>query len=213
MILRVRVTFFVTILLALTLSAPLCEGAGKRQAYKQPVHEVEGTVLSLRRYEMGTYLEVLRDDGRQEWVEINREEGLDVRPDQRVAYTPEIQGYETERFGWLRTGHDFRILPPTPPEERIYQGSERDGTITFTDNPSESMPRKDFSSAEALQKSREKSKKTDSRMQEQDEIIVVDQEELLREKELSEEYYRYAEQTNAVKPARKAKRAKPKPYN
>lgn len=209
MIPRRLLPYFLTALFVLMLAASICEGAGRWNAAEEPPLDVGATVLSLRRYDHGTYLGVMRDDGRQEWIDIGRDEGLEVRTGQRVAYSPRSRPYESRIFGWVRTAHDFRILQhQQQQEERIYHGSGPDGTIILTDNPSAKMTVKDSPSEEVPKKTRKKAKKSGSRTEEED-IVVVNQEDLVKQKEMTEEYYRYLERTNIEKPARRAKRARP----
>lgn len=195
------------VLTVLVLSVSLCE-AGRWRPAEEPVLEVEATVLSLRRFEYGTYLGVMRDDGRQEWVDIGRDEELEVKVGQRVAYWPDSRLYENKAFGWFRTANDFRILPPQQQEEQVYHGNSPDGTIILTDNPSPEMAVKG-PAEEPPKKSGKKKKKSASPPREEDEVIEVDQEDLIKQKEMTDEYYRYLERTNIEKPLRRAKRARP----
>lgn len=197
-------------LLVLLLEAPLCESAAYRRSYSLSTNEVEATVLTLRRYETGTYMEVLRDDGLQEWIEINREEGLDVRSGQRIAYTPISPPHEHYMFGRLRTGHYFRILPQEQGDQPVYQGRETDGAMIFTDNPKENMRLKEPSGDGPGNENRKPQKKG-AKGKDREEIIVVTPEQLLIEKEMTDEYYRYLERSNTGKPVRRAKKAMPKP--
>jgi len=207
MIPRRLLPLFLTALFVLMLAASMCEGAGRWNAAEE-IPDVEATVLSLRRYDHGTYLGVMRDDGRQEWIDIGRDEGLEVRTGQRVAYSPRSRPYESRIFGWVRTAHDFRLLQQQQEEERIYHGSGPDGTIILTDNPSAKMTVKGSTPEEVPKKTRKKAKKSGSRTEEED-VVVVDQEDLVKQKEMTEEYYRYLERTNIAKPVRRAKRARP----
>lgn len=181
----------------LLLTVSLCEGARKKKAESLPSSDVEATVISLRRYELGTYVEVMRDDGLHEWIEINREEGLEVKANQRIAYSTRSRAHESTAFGMLRSSVDFRILP-LQRDEQIYSETSPNGTPIFTDNPSVIHP-EDISATKRPKVSMQPGI---------DEVIVVDQEELGRKEAMTEEYYRYLEQTNTDKPMRRAKRAK-----
>jgi len=196
-----RVRACLIAMIVLLLAAPWCEGARKAR-YKQP-QDVEATVVSLRRYEIGTYLEVMRDDGRYEWLEINREEGLEVKPDQRIVYSTRSELHEHKSFGMVRYGVDFRVLPPQH-DEQIYRETSPDGTPVFTDNP------KTIPAVKATETKKPGPKA--ARQKPEDEVIVVDQEELQKKEAMTEEYYRYLEQTrtSSDRPPRKAKRAKPR---
>ncbi len=190
-------------LLILLLVAPQCEGARRKKPEQLHTPDVEATVISLRRYQLSTYIEVLRDDGLQEWLEINREQGLQVKPDQRIVYSTRSEAHENTAFGKVRYGVDFRIIPRQH-DDQIYRETAADGTPVFTDNPS--VPRSAESSG---------TKKTNSKVSREqgiDEMIVVDQDELRKKAEMTEEYYRYLEQNNTdtYRPVRKAKRAKPR---
>jgi len=188
-------------MLVLLLAAPWCEGARRKKP--EPPQDVEATVVSLRRYEIGTYVEVMRDDGRYEWLEINREEGLEVKPDQRIVYSTQSELHEHKSFGMVRYGVDFRVLPPQH-DEQVYREISPDGTPVFTDNPKVIPAAKVPETKKPGQKA--------SRKKPEEEVIVVDQEELQKKEAMTEEYYRYLERTkpSADRPPRKAKRAKPR---
>ncbi len=184
-----------------------CEAASRKKTVTYPTTTVEATVLSLRRYEHGTYVEVLPDYGQQEWIEISREYGFMVKQDQRIAYTVRSPAHEDKHFGRLRTAYDFRILPQLR-DDHVYQGSAPDGSLVYTDNPSTAIT---IMKTPTVDSSKENRKSQQSKLPietNSDEMLVVDQDDLLREKELTEDYYRYLDRTNVEKPIRKAKRAK-----
>jgi hypothetical protein len=192
-------------ILILLLPAAFCEGARKQNGYIAPVSEVAAEILSLRRHEHGTYLEVQREDGTQEWIEIGREEGLEVKLGQRIAYTPYSKAYESQAFGRLRTGHDFRILPQQRGEDDIYRGSGPDNSIVFTDNP---RPNTNIERATADGKPMNNRKKPAKKSVKEEEELVIDQEDLIQQKAQMDEYYRYLEQTSSERGVRTPKKAK-----
>lgn len=194
--------------LLLLLTAPPEVEAGKWKHPPPPGEEVEATVLSLRRYELGAYLEVLRDDGQQEWIEIGREEGFEIRPEQRVAYSAGSGSHASSRFGRVKSAENFRILTQQR-DGRIFTGEAPDGSIIFTDTPSTPMEFNGAATTGSSQGKDKNPKKKKTNRGEEEEISVVDQEELLRKEEMEEEYYRYLERSKAGKHIRRAKRAVP----
>lgn len=195
----------------LLLAAPLF-GESRRRRYvppPAPTPDVEATVLSLRRLQFGTYVEVMREDGIQEWIDIKNEEGLEVRTGQRVAYSTRPSVYENNSFGRVRTGEDFRIVAPHSDNDRVYRGTGSDGTMVFTDNPTTDTNLNKTAQGEMKQKGKKKSAKP-SRKQADDDVVYVDVEERKRQEALREELNHYSEQVSVIIPERKAKRAKPR---
>lgn len=195
----------------LLLAAPLF-GESRRRRYvppPAPTPDVEATVLSLRRLQFGTYVEVMREDGIQEWIDIKNEEGLEVRTGQRVAYSTRPSVYENNSFGRVRTGEDFRIVAPHSDNDRVYRGTGSDGTMVFTDNPTTDTNLNKTAQGEMKQKGKKKSAKP-SRKQADDDVLYVDVEERKRQEALREELNNYSEQVSVIIPERKAKRAKPR---
>lgn len=195
----------------LLLAAPLF-GESRRRRYvppPAPTPDVEATVLSLRRLQFGTYVEVMREDGIQEWIDIKSEEGLEVRAGQRVAYSTRPSVYENNSFGRVRTGEDFRIVAPHSDNDRVYRGTGSDGTMVFTDNPTTDTNLNKTAQGEMKQKGKKKSAKP-SRKQADDDVLYVDVEERKRQEALREELNNYSEQVSVIIPERKAKRAKPR---
>jgi hypothetical protein len=187
-----------TAMIVLLLAVPWCEAARRWQA--EPLGDVEATVISLRRYEHSTDLQVLNDEGQQEWLDVNREQGLEVREGQRIEYSRSSEPSENMSLGMVRYGVEFRILSPEP-DKQIYRETSPEGTPVFTDNPT-SVPSSDP----------DKLKNSASREQGFDEVIIADPEETRRKEAIMEGLYRYSEQASRSKPERRAKRAKPKQY-
>lgn len=194
----------------LLLAAPLF-GEPRRRKYvppPAPTPDVEGTVISLRRLQFGTYVQVMREDGIQEWIDIKNDEGLGVRSGQRVAYSTRPRAYENNHFGMVRTGEDFRIVTPHS-DGQVYRGIGSDGTMIFTDNPTTETNLNKEIPGETKQKGKKKSTKA-SRKQADDDVVYVDLEERKRQETLREELNNYSEQVSISIPERKAKRAKPR---
>lgn len=195
-------------LLVTLLAVSDCAGASKKRAVQVSIEDVKATVISLRRYESSTYLEVLRDDGTQEWIEVNREKGLTARPDQRIVYSTRSKAHANESFGMIRYGVDFSIIPHLH-DDRIYQGSSSDGVIILTDNPSPDLILKDSFSAVRTESARKYPKNKNARQADVDEIVVVESDELLKKKEMEDKFYQYMSDNKESPRVRKAKRAKP----
>lgn len=203
-----KMRVFTVLLIILTLTVQSGHGAGSRQFYECPSDDIEATVISVRQYDSRTYLDVLRDDGHSEWIEIGRGDAEDVVPYQRIAYSPESIVYENSTLGRVRHAHNFRFLPPRQQEERVYRGSRADGSIILTDNPTKEMVLQGSVTDTPKKEKRKSPKQKGPKKQEQEEVVVVDQEELLLKEKATEDYYRSAERANVYKPARRAKRAK-----
>lgn len=197
-----------TVVLLLAVSP--CAGASNKNAAPVSIVDVTATVISVRRYELSTYLEVERDDGIQEWLDVNREKGLTVKPDQRIAYSTRSNAHASESFGTIRYGVDFRILPHLR-DDRIYQGTSSDGVIILTDNPSSDMVLKESFPESSTETTQKYSKNKNASQADADEVIVVEQDELLKNREMVDEFYQYmSDNKQEIKVPRKAKRAKPK---
>lgn len=196
-----------TIMLVVLLAAPLFGRDRRKSVAREPIQDVEATVLSLRRYQLGTYVEVMRADGKHEWLMVSDEEGMEVRVGQRVAYTTEDTAIWNASFGsMLRHGAGFRILQ-LQRDDRVFQGVGPDGTTIFTDTPSAEMSPQE--TATGVQK-HTGTKKRRGEEPLVDEVVVVDPEEEREKEAMMNELYRYAERANTQKPVRKAKRAKPR---
>jgi hypothetical protein len=197
----------------------LCGFRGKKDT---PPGEVRGTVTNVLNTEHRTYIEVQRDDGIREWLDMN---STHVGVDNRVAYIENrsplynTRIWETGReFNRLSFGEGFRILPEEK-DDRIYRSKGPDDTLVFTDNPSSQSEVVTFDRKETAQKETPPKRSNSSKRQEQktpstkdkedDDMIVISQEELLRQEAFIEEYNRNLEQMNAPKKVRRAKRAKP----
>lgn len=196
-------------LLVTLLAVSDCAGASKKRAVQVSIEDVRATVISLRRYESSTYLEVLRDDGTQEWIEVNREKGLTAKPDQRIVYSTGSAAHANESFGMIRYGVDFSIIPHLH-DDRIYQGSSSDGVIILTDNPSPDLILKDSFSADRTEYARKYPKNKNTSQADVEEIVVVDSDELLKKKEMEDKFYQYMSDNKENPRVRKAKRAKPR---
>lgn len=196
----------------LLLAAPLF-GESRRGRYippPAPTPDVEATVLSLRRLQFGTYVEVMREDGILEWIDIKNEEGLEVRAGQRVAYSTRPGVYENNSFGRVRTGEDFRIVAPHSDNDRVYRGTGSDGSMVFTDNPTTDTNLNKAAPGGKKQKGKKKQNARASQKQADDDVVYVDLEERKRQEALREELNNYTEQVSVIIPERKAKRAKPR---
>jgi len=200
-----------TMIVILLLAAPLFGEAKRRRqaAPPPPTPDVEANVISLRRLQLGTYVEVLRDDGKREWIDIKSEEGLEVKAGQRVAYSTRPTAHENSAFGTLRSGEDFRILTPQN-EDRVYRRTGSDGTQIFTDNPSTEVDLKKSAPGKTATKGKKKQSVKASKKPVKDEVVFVDQEERRKQEAMMEELYKYSEQASIKSPERKAKRAKPR---
>lgn len=126
----------ILIVVAVLVTVGDLQAAGAKRsrgaAAKFQPYEVQATVLSIRRSEFGTYVEVIRESGSYEWVEIDNSEGLQVRKGQRVAYTVSAISRQNNVVDWYRPVTDFRVVLP---EERVYRGKTGNGTLIFSDNP------------------------------------------------------------------------------
>jgi hypothetical protein len=195
----------------LLLAVPLFAESRRRKYVPPPAPtpDVEGTVLSLRRLQFGTYVEVMREDGIQEWIDIKNEEGLEVRSGQRVAYSTRPGVYENNSFGRVRTGEDFRIVTPHS-DGQVYRGTGSDGAMVFTDNPTTDTNLYKAVPGGTKQKGKKKQGAKASQKQADDDVVYVDVEERKRQEALREELNNYTEQVSVSVPERKAKRAKPR---
>lgn len=195
----------------LLLAAPLF-GESRRRKYvapPAPTPDIEANVISLRRLQFGTYVEVMREDGIHEWIDIKNDEGLEVRSGQRVSYSTNPRAYENNSFGMVRTGEDFRIVTPFS-GNRVYSGTGSDGSMVFTDNPTTEVNLNKVVRGETKQKEKKKQSARTSTKKADDEVAFVNVEERKRQEALREELNNYSEQVSAAVPERKAKLAKPR---
>ncbi len=200
------------LLLALLLAIPPYGEAGRANPPREPL-EFTATVVDLRRYELGTYLQVLREDGKYEWLEIPESDGMTVKIGQTVAYSTERSAHWNDSFGgMLRTGVNIWVPAPKR-DDRIYRSKGRDGSLVFTDTPSQSSELPESGKNNVANHGKKKKEPQKRGKKPDEEVIIIDPEEVRRQEEFTEEYNRYLQDIYHSKPTRRAKRARPPQVN
>lgn len=120
----------------LAVTTQLCAAPRRPYATAQTSIDVDATVLSIKRLQYSTYVEVQRDDGLHEWVDIQQDTGMSVKAGMRVSYEGAAHQFETKSFGQVRRGDAFRVITARQ-SDQVYRGVNADGVVVYTDNPTE----------------------------------------------------------------------------
>jgi hypothetical protein len=100
---------------------------------------VQAMVVTVLQTQRTTYIEVQRDDGIWEWLDMDT---CEIKAGQRVEYLESkshlfnTENWETGRtFNRLSYAKHFRIIPPEK-NEHVYHATDKNGTEVFSDDPS-----------------------------------------------------------------------------